>query len=118
MRVAGGKHQDLDVVGHIDTIFANQKSIDGTFVIPAQVHWCRPALLRKPAEQIGGKIASGVFVLGLASAGKAFLVGFASMDLPKSFHAGNIIKKTAEIVGEVAVGALILHRQEARTPKR
>jgi len=51
------------------------------------------------AGQIGVKIASGIDVLGLASSGKLAVAGFVSMDLQTKFHAGNIIKKVAEIVG-------------------
>jgi alanyl-tRNA synthetase len=51
------------------------------------------------AEQTGAKIATGIVVLGVASNGKVALVGFVSKDLQKKFHAGNIIKKVAEIVG-------------------
>jgi hypothetical protein len=40
------------------------------------------------------------------------------MDLQRKFHAGNIIKKVAEIVGGSGVGARIFHKLEARTPKR
>jgi alanyl-tRNA synthetase len=83
----------------IDTIIASQKSIDGTTVVSAQVNGVDPSVLRELAEQIGAKIASGIVVLGVASGGKVSLVGFVSKDLQKRFHAGNIIKKVAEIVG-------------------
>jgi alanyl-tRNA synthetase len=83
----------------IDSIIARQKSFDGTTVISANVDGVDPSVLRELAEQIGAKITSGVVVLGLASNGKVSLVGFVSKDLQKRFHAGNIIKKVAEIVG-------------------
>jgi alanyl-tRNA synthetase len=83
----------------IDGIIASQKTIDGTTVISSQVNGVDPSVLRELAEQIGAKIASGIVVLGVASNGKAALVGFVSKDLQKKFHAGNIIKKVAEIVG-------------------
>jgi alanyl-tRNA synthetase len=80
-------------------IIASQKMIDGTAVISARVTGVDPSVLRELAEQIGAKIASGRVVLGVASSGKVALVGFVSKDLQKKFHAGNIIKKVAEIVG-------------------
>jgi alanyl-tRNA synthetase len=83
----------------IDGIIASQKTIDGTTVISSQVNGVDPSVLRELAEQIGAKIASGIVVLGVASNGKVALVGFVSKDLQKKFHAGNIIKKVAEIVG-------------------
>ena len=83
----------------IDDFIANQKSIDGTTVISARADGVDPSVLRELAEQIGAKISSGVVVLGVASGGKVSLVGFVSKDLQKKFHAGNIIKKVAEIVG-------------------
>jgi alanyl-tRNA synthetase len=73
--------------------------LDGTTVMSAQVNGVDPSVLRELAEQIGAKIASGIFVLGIASGGKAALVGLVSKDLQEKFHAGKIIKKVAEIVG-------------------
>ena len=83
----------------IDDFIASQKTINGTTVVSALVDGVDPSVLRELAEQIGAKIASGVVVLGVASNGKVSLVGFVSKDLQKKFHAGNIIKKVAEIVG-------------------
>jgi alanyl-tRNA synthetase len=40
-----------------------------------------------------------VVVLALDSGGKFFCVVFVSKDLQKRLHAGNIIKKVAELVG-------------------
>ena len=51
------------------------------------------------AEQTAAKIASGVVVLGIASDGKVSLVGVVSKDLQNRLHAGNIIKKVAQLVG-------------------
>jgi alanyl-tRNA synthetase len=70
------------------------------------------------AEQTGAKIATGIVVLGVASNGKEALVGSVSMDLQRNYHAGNIIKKVAEIVGGSGVRAGILHKLGARTPKK
>ncbi len=83
----------------IDDLIAGRKTINGTAVVTGHLDGVDPAVLRELAEQIGAKIASGVVVLGVASGGKASLVGFVSKDLQKQFHAGNIIKKVAEIVG-------------------
>jgi len=83
----------------IDSIIASQKSIGGTTVISAQINGVDSSVLRELAEQIGANIASGIVVLGVASSGKATLVSFVSKDLQQRFHAGNIIKKVAEIVG-------------------
>jgi len=49
------------------------------------------------AELRTGKIASGIVVPDIASSGKLALVGFRTFT--SKFHAGNIIKKVAEIVG-------------------
>ncbi|MDI6797438.1 MAG: DHHA1 domain-containing protein, partial [Desulfatibacillaceae bacterium] len=42
---------------------------------------------------------SGVVVLGATSGEKVFLVVVVTKDLVKRFHAGNIIKQVAKIVG-------------------
>ncbi len=68
-------------------------------VIARKVEDVDASMLRELAETASAKIGSGVVVLGLASGGKASLVGVVSQDLRKRLNAGQIIKKVAEMVG-------------------
>jgi alanyl-tRNA synthetase len=83
----------------LDDLIASKTDVKGVAVIAKKVEAADPAVLRELAEKTAVKIASGVVVLGIASDGKVSLVGVVSKDLQKQLHAGNIIKKVAQIVG-------------------
>jgi alanyl-tRNA synthetase len=83
----------------IDDLVAAKSEVKGIQVVARQVQAADASVLRELAEQTAAKIASGVVVLGIASDDKVSLVGVVSKDLQKRLHAGNIIKKVAQIVG-------------------
>ena len=58
-----------------------------------------PAALRTMADRFKDKMASGIVVLGGVSSGKALLIAVVTKDLAGKFHAGNIIKHAAGVVG-------------------
>ena len=58
-----------------------------------------PAALRDLGDRFRDKITSGVIVLGSAAADKALLIAVVTKDLTDRFHAGNIVKAIAPIVG-------------------
>lgn len=58
-----------------------------------------PKDLRDYADRVKDKIGSGIALLGAKSDGKAFLLALVTKDLTGKFHAGNIVKKAAQIVG-------------------
>ena len=96
---------ELDVMkrksarSQIDSLLESPEKIQGISVISRKVEGVDPSMLREVAETTGAKLGSGVVVLGLASEGKASLVAVVSEDLRKRLHAGQIIKKVAEMVG-------------------
>ncbi len=55
--------------------------------------------LRDYADRIKDRLGSGVALLGAAADGKALLTAVVTKDLTGRFHAGNIVKKAAEVVG-------------------
>ncbi|MBW1988797.1 MAG: alanine--tRNA ligase [Deltaproteobacteria bacterium] len=75
------------------------KTIKGVQVLVRKVPADSPATLRNTADKMRDKISSGVVVLGAEADGKAFLVAMVTKDLVGRFHAGNIIKHIAKIVG-------------------
>src|SRR5262245_61846451 len=83
----------------LDGLVQAAQSVKGVSVLSRKVDGLDASMLRELAETAGAKIGSGVVVLGLASNGKASLVAVVSEDLRKRLHAGQIIKKVAEMVG-------------------
>ncbi|MBI5844570.1 MAG: alanine--tRNA ligase [Deltaproteobacteria bacterium] len=75
------------------------KEINGTKVISRKVEADNQNALREAADRFRDKIGSGVVVLGSAFEGKVFLVAMVTKDLAKKFHAGNIVKEIAGMVG-------------------
>jgi alanyl-tRNA synthetase len=58
-----------------------------------------PKDLREYADRVKDRIGSGVALLGAKSDGKALLLAVVTKDLTKRFHAGNIVKRAAQVVG-------------------
>ncbi|GBC62636.1 alanine--tRNA ligase [Desulfonema ishimotonii] len=75
------------------------REINGVKVLAKKVQADNPASLRDAADKFRDQIRSGVVVLGSAIGPKAMLIAVVSKDLAGRFHAGNIIKQTAAIVG-------------------
>ncbi len=78
---------------------ADARDIGGVKVIAAELPADAKAL-REEAERLRDKLGSAVVVLGSRAGGKVALVAAVSKDLAgKRFHAGNIIKEVAGMVG-------------------
>ena len=73
--------------------------INGVKVLSQRVAVDSPAALRDLGDRFRDKITSGVIVLGSAAADKALLIAVVTKDLTDRFHAGNIVKAIAPIVG-------------------
>ncbi|MGB5987147.1 MAG: DHHA1 domain-containing protein, partial [Desulfobacterales bacterium] len=78
---------------------AESETLNGTAVIIKEVTVDSPAALRELADRFKDKLQSGVVVLGSKSGAKAFLIAGVTRDLTPRFHAGNIIKTIAQVVG-------------------
>ena len=75
------------------------KTINGIKVIVKKVTVDNPAALRELADRFKEKIKSGVVVLGSAAGSKVLLIVVVSKDLAGQYHAGNIVKEVAGVVG-------------------
>jgi alanyl-tRNA synthetase len=75
------------------------QTVNGATVLVKRVDVESPAALRTMADRFKDKIASGIVVLGGVSSGKALLIAVVTKDLAERFHAGNIIKRAAGVVG-------------------
>ena len=75
------------------------RSVNGMKVLSKRVAVETPAALRDLADRFKEKLKSGIVVLGSVVGTKALLVAVVSKDLTHQYHAGNIVKQIAAIVG-------------------
>jgi alanyl-tRNA synthetase len=68
-------------------------------VISQEVKIANPKDMREFGDYLKDKLKSGIIVLGARDNGKVFLLCRITADLTNRFHAGNIIKELAGIVG-------------------
>ena len=80
-------------------ILSEAVKIGDTKLLAVKIEIDNPKALRTVSDDLLGKLGSGVLVLGAAAEGKAFLLVRVTQDLTGMFHAGNIIKELAPIVG-------------------
>src|SRR5262245_23157678 len=83
----------------IPELLAKKQSFDGTNFLVSQVDGVDAKQLRDIVDQVKEKLGSGVVVLASAGAGNVNLVASVSSDLTRRYHAGNIIKELARLVG-------------------
>jgi alanyl-tRNA synthetase len=83
----------------IPELLAKKQSMDGTNILISQVDGVDAKQLRDIADQLKEKLGSSVVVLASAGEANVNLVASVSKDLTKKFHAGNIIKELARMVG-------------------
>jgi len=83
----------------VPDLLARIQSVDGASFLITQVDGVDGKQLRDIADQVKEKLGSGVVVLASAGEANVNLVASVSQDLTKKFHAGNIIKELAAMVG-------------------
>jgi alanyl-tRNA synthetase len=83
----------------IPDLLVKKQEINGTSVLITEVDGIDPKQLREIADQLKEKMKSGVVILASGREGTVNLVVTVTQDLTKRYHAGNIIKQVAPIVG-------------------
>ena len=83
----------------IPELLAKKQSFDGTNVLVSQVDGVDAKQLRDIVDQVKEKLGSGVVVLASTGESNVNLVASVSPDLTRRYHAGNIIKELARVVG-------------------
>ncbi len=78
---------------------ADVREINGVKVLARKVEADNPGALRDLVDRFRDRLQSGVVVLGCVSGAKALLIAGVTPDLHGRFHAGNIIKALAPVVG-------------------
>jgi alanyl-tRNA synthetase len=90
-----GKLAAKDTSNLIDQV----KEIKGVRVLASVVDVADVKTMRDLGDKLKDKIKSGIILLGSKSADKAMLLCMVTKDLSDRYHAGNIIKEIAPIVG-------------------
>jgi len=80
-------------------LMSQVKEIAGVRVLAAEVAITDAKTLRDFGDKLRDKLASGVILLGSKADDKALLLCMVTKDLANKFHAGNIVKELAPIVG-------------------
>src|SRR3989338_8946030 len=83
----------------IPDLLAKRQNIDGADVLITQVDGVDAKQLREIADQLKEKMGSGFIFLAGPREDNVTLVSSVSPDLTKRYHAGNIVKEVAPIVG-------------------
>ncbi|KAF0155136.1 MAG: alanyl-tRNA synthetase [Syntrophaceae bacterium] len=80
-------------------LMSQMKEIGGVNVLAAEVSINDAKTLRDFGDKLRDKMASGVILLGSKADDKALLLCMVTKDLAGKYHAGNIIKELAPLVG-------------------
>jgi alanyl-tRNA synthetase len=83
----------------IPELLSKKEPIDGTDFLITRVDGLDAKQLREISDQLKAKMGSGFIFLASALENSVTLVASVSPDLTRRFHAGNIIKEVAPIVG-------------------
>ena len=95
IEVLRGKLAAKDTSDLIDQV----KEIKGVRVLSAVVDVSDAKTMRDLGDKLKDKMRSGILLLGSKAADKAMLLCMVTKDLTDRYHAGNIIKEIAPIVG-------------------
>ena len=90
MKLAGGETDDL---------ISNVREVKGVKVLSVKIEISDPKEIKEMADRLKEKIGSGIIVLGSSDGTKSTLVVAVTGDLTKSYHAGNLVKELAKVVG-------------------
>jgi alanyl-tRNA synthetase len=83
----------------IPDLLSKKWNVDGATIVISQVDGVDGKQLRDIADQLKEKLGSGVVVLASAGEANVNLVASVSKDLTKKYHAGNLVKELAAMVG-------------------
>jgi alanyl-tRNA synthetase len=86
-------------VGDLDQILNGARLVGEIKVIAAKITVDSPKTMREVGDKLRDKLGSGVAVLGAVFDEKVSLLAIVSKDLSKTYHAGNLVKEVAALVG-------------------
>jgi alanyl-tRNA synthetase len=97
-------------------IIEGAKMINGVKVLARRVENMDPKDLRDFGDKLRDNIKSGVLALGSVKDGKVSLIVMVSKDLVPKYHAGNLIKEMATILGGTGGGKADLAQSGGKDP--
>lgn len=83
----------------IPDLLAKRQEINGANVVISKVEKVDPTQLREMADQLKEKIGSGVIFLVSSGEASVTMVSSVTADLTSRYHAGNLVKAVAPLVG-------------------
>jgi len=99
-------------------IVSDAKVIKGVQVLARRVENMDPKDLRDFGDKLRNNIKSGILALGLAKDDKVSIVVMVSKDLVPRFHAGNLIKEMAAVLGGTGGGKPDLAQAGGKDPSK
>ena len=78
---------------------AQAQDIAGVKVLAAKVTITDARVLREFGDKLRDRLASGIILLGSHAGDRALLLCMVTKDLSDRFHAGNIVRELAPVVG-------------------
>ena len=82
-----------------DEITTRARKVNGVNVVASRVEGVEDKALREMADKLRDKLQPAVIALGAITGDRALLLAVVSKEVTKTYHAGNIIKQIAPIVG-------------------
>src|SRR5262249_16650885 len=82
-----------------DEITSHVRKVNGVNVVASRVEGVEDKALREMADQLRDKLQPAGVVLGAIQGDRVGLLVVVSKEVAKTYHAGNIIKQIAPIVG-------------------
>jgi alanyl-tRNA synthetase len=101
-----------------DDLLRQARQVDGVTVLAVEVEGADDRGLRELADRLREHIRSGVIVLGTTRGERALLLAAVTRDLTKRYHAGEIIKRIAPLVGGGGGGKPDLAQAGGKDPAR
>ena len=101
-----------------DDLLRQARQVDGVTVLAAEVEGADDRGLRDLADRLREQIRSGVIVLGTTRGERALLLAAVTRDLTKRYHAGEIIKRIAPLIGGGGGGKPDLAQAGGKDPAR
>ncbi len=108
-RLAAGSGRDLA---------AEARDVSGVRVLAARAEVADPKALREVADQLRGKLRSGVIVLAGVEGDKVALVAMVTPDLTERFSAGHIVGEVARALGGKGGGRADMAQGGGAHPER
>ena len=106
--ITSGSNSDREILSRFEAGLRERRSVreellkyrkDGIRVLATRVENLDDKALRELADRLKEKLAPSVIALGTSDGTKVTLVAAVSKDLVKRYHAGNLLKQIAPLVG-------------------